>query len=569
MNVDWRNRGGRNFITSVRSQGGAPNCWAFAMTALYESMIRIEHNLWTRRSEGDAARGAGKQAWDWGNAGEAHIFVERYGLADPDCFPWSEAAALYTAKPHGPALSALPLSPTSDRAGRTMKIRPGTLVSLSTDKQKKDWIDLVGPMVVQVPVRWDFNALGTQIYVPSPASGIRGEHLMLVVGFNDDDQCWIVKNSWATTWGDRGFGRIAYAANMLEPREFVGVRGTNPDPWAKRRQRTGSLVQSGNGGSNNNFELFALVGANLFHWYRDNANWQMLWNGVGPIASVDPWRPLLRNAIDERLPVVAVDGPAVVQSSFNRNYELLYRCSDRRLHHSYFDQASGWWFDAAVVGEGGVDFIDGIGIPGFIQSDRGAPGDFEVVVVGRTGEAEHWTKHNSAPWTRLPGQWYRREMFGSAFGFSGPSLVQSRLGVTGSPENGRGELHYVGATSAGELQHWRKAASGSWQFLSRFGVGVTSGPALIEGTYGAGDESGVGNFELCVAVGQRVQHWWRHNRSLGAWIMGAEFGDAVARVVGLLQGTNGTNLEMIVQRTDQRYQHYWRDGAGWHPGSLV
>jgi hypothetical protein len=525
------------------------------MTALYESMIRIEHNLWTRRSEGDVARGAGKQAWDWGNAGEAHIFVERYGLCDPDCFPWSEDVTLYTAKPHGAALSALPLSPTADRRGRTMRIRTGSLVTLTTDKQKKDWVDLVGPAVVQVQLRADFRALGTGIYTPTPGSPVIGEHLMLVVGFNDDDSCWIVKNSWGTAWGEQGYRRIAYAANMLEPRDFVGVRGTNPDPWAKRRQRTGAFVQGGNGAANNNFELFALVRGQIEHWYRENSTSAPTWNRVGPISSPDPWRPL---------PADAVDVPAVVQSSFNRNFELVYRCSENRLHHAYFDQASGWWFNAATIGVAGA-----LGIPGFVQSDRGAPGDFEIIAVRDTGVAEHWTKHNSAPWTRWAGEWYFRESFGSTFRYSGPSLVQSRLGLTGVPENNRGELHYVSATSAGEMEHWRRPTGGTWQRQSVFGNGVTSGPALIEGTYGAGDESGVGNFELCVVAGGRIQHWWRHNLSLSPWNLSGEFGDGAARVVGLLQGTYGTNLELIVQRVDGRYQHYWRDGAGWHAGVVV
>jgi C1A family cysteine protease len=38
MNIDYRNRFGRNWITSVRDQGGSSNCWAFATTALYEAM---------------------------------------------------------------------------------------------------------------------------------------------------------------------------------------------------------------------------------------------------------------------------------------------------------------------------------------------------------------------------------------------------------------------------------------------------------------------------------------------------------------------------------------------------
>jgi C1A family cysteine protease len=165
MNVDWRNRFGRNWITSVRNQGGSQNCWAFATTALYEAMIRIEHLLWTRRSEGDLARGTGKQAWDLGNIGEGTIFVERYGLADPDCFPWSESAAIYTAKPHGANLSAIPQSTTSDRSGRSMRIKAGATTSLTDTAQKKNWIDLVGPMAVMLDPPGDFGSLGTGVYI--------------------------------------------------------------------------------------------------------------------------------------------------------------------------------------------------------------------------------------------------------------------------------------------------------------------------------------------------------------------------------------------------------------------
>lgn len=565
MNVDWRNRWGRRFVTSVRSQGSAPNCWAFAMTALYESMIRIEHSLWTRRSEGDLARATGKQPWDWGNGGEAHIVAERYGVADPDCLPWSEEVVLYTAKPHGAALSARPLSPTPDRAGRTMRIHPRTLVTMTDVKQKREWIDLVGPMVVTMTIFDDFGAFSTGIYTPSPGAVSRGSHLMLVVGFNDDEQCWIVKNSWGSAWGENGYRRIAYGANMLEPAEFLGVRGTNPDPWSKRRQRTGALVQGGNGGNHNNFELFVRVGTQIEHWYRENANGAATWVQVGPIRSADPFRPL---------PADAVDSPAVVNSTFNRNYELLYRCSENRLHHAFFDQATGWWFDAKTVA-GKTDsgrelkMENPIGIPAFIQSNRGAPGDFEVVAINRSGTAEQWTKHNSAPWTQPPGRWYPRGQFGRDFQFSGPSLVQSRLGVTGSPENGSGELHYVGTTNAGEMQHWLRATGGAWTLSSTFGTGVTSGAALIEGTYGAGDDSGIGNFELCVTVADHIQHWWRHNASRGPWTLSAEFGEGVARVVGLLQGTYATNLELVAERNDGGFQHYWRDGAGWHAGPII
>ena len=96
--VDWRNRFGWPWITSVRDQGGCESCWAFGTTALYEAMVRIEQCVWCLRSEGDVRDGVGKQCWDPGNIGEATTLVTNYGIADPDCFPYTEASAVCSAE---------------------------------------------------------------------------------------------------------------------------------------------------------------------------------------------------------------------------------------------------------------------------------------------------------------------------------------------------------------------------------------------------------------------------------------------------------------------------------------
>jgi hypothetical protein len=556
--VDWRNRFGWNWISSVRNQGGCESCWAFGTAALYEAMVRIEQCMWCRRSEGDVRNGVGKQCWDLGNLGEASTFVQNYGIADPDCFPYTEAAALYCAEEgHG----ALPLSPTPDRVGRT--VRAPAAVTITDVAQKKQWIDAVGPMAVMFNPPPDFDSYKSGVYIPA-TTGSAGSHCLLVVGFNDDAKppYWIVKNSWGTGWGMSGFGYIAYSANLLEPQTFWGVRDVNPDPWTKRRARNGAMVEGGNGAAHNNFELFIQVGTNLEHWWRENSDPAFPWTRVGLVRCADPWRNTFHDD--------AVDCPAAVQSTFNRNYELLYRTKaggtgDGRVRHVYYDQFAGDWLDATTFGPG-----DPLGIAGFVQSTRGAPGDFEAVILRQSGTIEHWTKQNSWPWTQPPGTWYFRSQIDHGLQFAGAALVQSRLGVTGVLEAGQGELHYAATGVHGEICHYKLASgSNTWQLINVFGAGFTSAPCMIEGQFGAGDELDVGNFELCVVANGQIQHWWRDNHALGGWTQSATFGNNAARVIALVEGSFGFNLELVVETSDGHYQHYWRDGTGWHQGVVI
>ena len=39
--------------------------------------------------------------------------------------------------------------------------------------------------------------------------------MLAIVGYDDSEECWIVKNSWGTNWGEDGWVRISYDANMF------------------------------------------------------------------------------------------------------------------------------------------------------------------------------------------------------------------------------------------------------------------------------------------------------------------------------------------------------------------
>ncbi|HEY1429632.1 MAG TPA: hypothetical protein VGF18_08665, partial [Candidatus Tumulicola sp.] len=117
---------------------------------------------------------------------------------------------------------------------------------------------------------------------------------------------------------------------------------------------------------------------------------------------------------------------------------------------------------------------------------------------------------------------------------------------------------------------WRDDAHGFvWKAAETFGANVTSPPIMIESAFGESDETVQGNYELVVAVGGAIQHWWRANTGNQAWACSATFGQNVSRVVGLLEGSYGFNLEVVAARTDGQLQHFWRDGSGWHDGVII
>ena len=557
--VDWRDRFGRNHITRIRDQAPSENCWAFAVTALVEAMTRIEHYVWANLSEADLARSAGKQHRHIGNIGEALIAAERYGIADQDCLPWNGGDVIYSARPHGPDMRALPMTTTPDRAGRTVRTAGATVTSIASGltNEKRAWLSATGPMAVSVIVPGGFGAAPADgIFVAVPGGG--GAHVMLVVGFDDDNQCWIVKNSWGVGFASGGFVRVAYGQAWLENTDWVGLRGTNPGPLTKRRQRNGIVLESGNGAARQNRELFLRNQTNrkMTHYWQEAGAGP--WIRHGDVKADDPWHPLVDDSADH---------PAVVQSTFNRNYDLVFRTTNGRLRHIYFDQAFGWWFDMSEFGPN--DCVD---LPGFVQGNRGAPGDYEVVVRTAGGQLHHWAKQNSSPWRRRPGEWHERGIVANGVSCLGPALVIRRTGVAGELEMDAGELHLVAGVGT-KLRHYScPTGSGTWTQLAEFGAGPYQSVCMIESVNDRGNELSVGHLELFAVYANAIVNWRLTTPAAGQpvvpWSIAANFGADVRRVLGALQGSRG-HLEVYCEDRFGRCVRYTRMSGVWDGGIQV
>jgi len=199
--VDWRNNGG-NYVTPIKNQGQCGSCVSFCTCSVIESAVRIKlqnPNYSIDLSEGFLQFCGGGSCGGWGLTSGLD-FAKSTGVTDEACMP-------YTAG--GGANMNCAASRCSDWQNRLTKISSYT--SHATMDARKNAIATYGPVLAGMEVWSDFFAYKSGVYVKTAAATRMkpdpGYHCICVVGYDDNQQCWIIKNSWGTTWGEAGFGQ--------------------------------------------------------------------------------------------------------------------------------------------------------------------------------------------------------------------------------------------------------------------------------------------------------------------------------------------------------------------------
>ncbi|MFD2418321.1 C1 family peptidase [Amycolatopsis pigmentata] len=127
-----------------------------------------------------------------------------------------------------------------------------------------------GPVTACMVVYEDFFHYTGGVYRHTTDKSIGG-HACALIGWDDEQGCWIAKNSWGTAWGEDGFFRIAYGEAYIEdypdPRPTtLGCTGVALRAWLPPQRALG-LFASARGGNG---------------WvYLENLGWTRVSGGFG------------------------------------------------------------------------------------------------------------------------------------------------------------------------------------------------------------------------------------------------------------------------------------------------
>ena len=198
--LDWRNYNGKNYVTPVKDQGDCGSCWVFATTGGLESYVLRTQGQSLDISEQIVLSCSNAGSCDWGgDPSGAAAFMQATGVGPESAYP-------YTQTDGNCSKAAAGWQKGAERIGKWTSVTGAT----ATADALKHALFAYGPLPTTLQVYDDFFAYvyGVYSYTGGP---LAGGHAVLLVGYDDVNQCFIVKNSWGPDWGENGYFRIAYS----------------------------------------------------------------------------------------------------------------------------------------------------------------------------------------------------------------------------------------------------------------------------------------------------------------------------------------------------------------------
>ena len=191
--LDWREKG---VVAPVRNQGSCAGCWAFAVLGAVESLFANKKGLpiveLAPQELIDCARGYGEnQGCYGGEVNQGYEYVKDHGASTEKEYPYEARDAKCRKKSETSKITGCVTVPANDNQA--------LLEALN-----------YGPVSVTVKGKnWSFMLYKGGIITDSCGEDDELDHAVILIGAAFDTvkkiPYWIVKNSWGTAWGVKGY----------------------------------------------------------------------------------------------------------------------------------------------------------------------------------------------------------------------------------------------------------------------------------------------------------------------------------------------------------------------------
>ena len=201
--VDLRNLG---YVTPIKDQGECGSCWVFGTLAAFESAYAYRNNgrlvILSEQNALDCSRG--------GNCvGGFPPLLLKWWVEDRNAIK-SSSDEPYS----GHQQYCNGGQGTYKAVAWNFVDNSGNWQRIPSVSQIKQAIAAHGAVVTAITATLSMqNFRGTGAFNEYTNSNVN--HIVTIVGWNDNKGAWLVRNSWGTIWGDSGYGWISYNSNNI------------------------------------------------------------------------------------------------------------------------------------------------------------------------------------------------------------------------------------------------------------------------------------------------------------------------------------------------------------------